>query len=72
MKRQSISGILIVLGALALTGCASGPGGSIYVPPNSSPDYGTAPEPPQSEPEAARPVNPNSRLSQIGARLSPE
>ncbi len=51
MKCQSIGATLVVLGALALAGCASGPGGSIYVPPNSSPDYGTAPEPPQSAPQ---------------------
>lgn len=40
-----------MLGVLALAGCASGPGGSIYVPPGS-PDYGAAPEPPQIEPHS--------------------
>lgn len=52
MKCQSIAGNLVLLGVLALSGCASGPGGSIYVPPNSSPDYGNAPQPPQAEPRS--------------------
>ncbi|MDN6318849.1 MAG: hypothetical protein L0J77_03715 [Marinobacter sp.] len=45
MSRQGVIQISMLVALLSLAGCASGPGGSIYVPAGGGP---SAPEPPQT------------------------
>lgn len=61
MKYQSIAGILVALGALALAGCASGPAGPIY---------GPAPEPPQTTSDHG-PVRKSEQPADVAPEPSP-
>ncbi|MDC0664017.1 tetratricopeptide repeat protein [Marinobacter sp. SS21] len=62
MNRTKIYGVTAVL-SLLLTGCAAGPGGSIYVPAAPPPDYnrsssGAVSPAPESAPASVRPMTP--------------
>ncbi|MDX1456532.1 MAG: hypothetical protein R3276_03030 [Marinobacter sp.] len=56
--------------ALSITGCASGPGGSIYIPAATPPDYNRQTRP--AEPSAPEPSSPTSQGGTVTYEPSPE